>query len=63
MNWNWRLKEEQKRQMKCHKYPEPSKELKLFGGIKELLCVILKIMFKMDPGSKGDGVNSVFKKE
>lgn len=49
--------------MKYHNYPEPSKELKLFDGTKELLYVILKIMFKMDPGSKGDGVNSVFKKE
>lgn len=49
--------------MKYCNYPEPSKGLKLFDGIKELLYVILKIMFKMDPGSKGDGVNSVFKEE
>ena len=32
-------------------------------ALKNYRCNIEKKMFKMDPGSKGDGINSVFKKE
>lgn len=44
--------------MKYRNYSKPSKGLKLFDCIKELLNVILKIMLNMDPGSKGGRVNS-----